>query len=257
MLKVEKFTIPVMTTFALVKPLKDNKLFPGGVTRINDVHSSLSVIPTGRSDALVLIDTGEKKDADGISRFLQRNGSDFSKIVASLITHAHADHVGGANFLVSESNPTMFISEPDSKVLNGQRISQGPIPHLFDAMSHKNHAAALSVKPEIIKDDQVIEIDDLLIRCLAMPGHTDGSMGYIVSNKIVGYNLFFPGDALDFSITGQKTKNAYRLMTENTKQSRLSIIQARDRIKDLGIVIDRVIPSHSGDADFELLMNFK
>ncbi len=254
---IDKLAIPFMTAVARVKPLKNNKEFPGGIVRFNDIHSSLTAIPTGRSDAIVLIDSGEDRDANNIKSFLKNRKLNFSNIVATLITHAHADHTGGLDIIGSESKSVTFISEPDSKVLSGERRSQGPIPGLFDLLTHKNLAAATSIKPEIIKDDQIIEIDDLVFRCISMPGHTDGSVGFVVSNDIVGYNLFFPGDALDFSFIGKKVKNAYKIMTNNNEQSRLSIISARDRINDLGINIDFVIPSHSGEGDFELLQNFR
>lgn len=255
--KLEKVIIPAMTTATWVKPLKDYKELPGGAIRINDVHSSLTAIPIdNRSEEFILIDSGENHDGQNIIRLFDRLNSNIKKTIAVFYTHGHKDHLGGADFIASETNSDAFISEIDSKVQAGESYSQGPLPRIFDVVTHKHNAAALLVKPEIIKDDQMIKIGNLLVRAIAMPGHTDGSMGYVVSNTEQGTNLFLPGDALDFSLNGY-ARNAFRLVTHDNKRSRLSIIEATSRIDDMGIRIDRVIPSHSGDGGFDLLRKFK
>ena len=84
------------------------------------------------------------------------------KLVKVIDTHIHADHVTGASKLKEITNCTTLMGE---------------------------HTPADMVEIKV-KDDEIIDIDDLKIRSLYTPGHTSDSYSYLLNNSL------FTGDTL-------------------------------------------------------------
>ena len=82
-------------------------LFPFACAEMNeDTELSLLAINVGKADALLLrsgnstylIDTGTKKSAETLISVLQREG--VTRLTGVILTHTHADHVGGLKSLL-------------------------------------------------------------------------------------------------------------------------------------------------------------
>ena len=103
------------------------------------------------------------------------------KLVKVIDTHIHADHVTGASKLKEITNCTTLMGE---------------------------HTPADMVEIKV-KDDEIIDIDDLKIRSLYTPGHTSDSYSYLLNNSL------FTGDTLLINGTGRtdfqngSSKDAY------------------------------------------------
>ena len=91
------------------------------------------------------------------------------KLVKVIDTHIHADHVTGASKLKQSTNCTTIMGE---------------------------HTPADMVEIKV-KDNEVINVDDLKIRSIYTPGHTSESYSFLLNNYL------FSGDALLINGTGR------------------------------------------------------
>lgn len=103
------------------------------------------------------------------------------EIVATLITHAHIDHIDGLKYL---SDYPVYMSRIDYLYLNdGGYTLYGwyneELP--FDIRDYDFH---------LLDDENIIKISDFEIKAIHLPGHTLGGMAFIYEDVI------FTGDTL-------------------------------------------------------------
>ena len=109
------------------------------------------------------------------------------KLVKVIDTHIHADHVTGASKLKQVTNCTTIMGE---------------------------HTPADTVEIKV-KDDEIIDIDNLKIRSMYTPGHTSDSYSFLLDNYL------FTGDTLLINGTGRtdfqngSSKDAYNSLFNN------------------------------------------
>lgn len=245
---------PLLTKVFGLLALEDGQVLPGGATRVVS-NSSFYPIPIS-DDKYIIIDAGSDRRAKKLKQFMSNRGLGIDSIEAIFLTHAHADHVGAIKVLAKRSGVRTYVSEHDSLVLNGTKPCEGFLPGLADKFGRRWSAAMPQANLEIIKDGQVVKIGNLSIRAINIPGHTKGSMGYMVSHGLSGPNVFYVGDALDFKSDGVSIQRPPRSFSADTDLSNLSIHATSKRVRDLGIDVAAVIPSHSGHGSINALHNF-
>jgi len=109
------------------------------------------------------------------------------KLVKVIDTHIHADHITGASKLKQSTNCTTVMGE---------------------------HTPADTVEIKV-KDDEIIDIDNLKIRSMYTPGHTSDSYSFLLNNYL------FTGDTLLINGTGRtdfqngSSKDAYNSLFNN------------------------------------------
>ena len=109
------------------------------------------------------------------------------KLVQVIDTHIHADHVTGASKLKQVTNCTTIMGE---------------------------HTPADTVEIKV-KDDEIINIDNLKIKSMYTPGHTSDSYSFLLDNYL------FTGDTLLINGTGRtdfqngSSKDAYNSLFNN------------------------------------------
>ena len=112
------------------------------------------------------------------------------KLVKVIDTHIHADHVTGASKLKQVTNCTTLMGE---------------------------HTPAETVEIKV-KDNEIIDIDNLKIKSLYTPGHTSDSYSFLLDNYL------FTGDTLLINGTGRtdfqngSSKDAYNSLFNNLLQ---------------------------------------
>jgi len=123
-----------------------------------------------------------------------------------LITHSDIDHHRAAELF---KNAAIYISAPEIEMIhrNIPRISF--LPFLKNHFNHQGY--------KTLNDGEELLIGKKRIKCMLLPGHTDGTMGYLVDGKYL-----FSGDA--FRIKKRKlTPPDKKLFVMNLDQMNQSI----------------------------------
>ncbi|MBE6782293.1 MAG: MBL fold metallo-hydrolase [Ruminococcaceae bacterium] len=145
------------------------KFFP-----ISDCGANCYLVKTSCS-ALVI----DPFEADSrVVDFLNGN-KDLKRFI--LLTHCHFDHILGANKLRKLTGAKIAIGEKDAKGLSDPGISLSG----FVGLSQEPFSADI-----LLSDNEVLSLGDTDIKVLHTPGHTAGSVCYVLEDVI------FSGDTL-------------------------------------------------------------
>lgn len=107
-------------------------------------------------------------------------------VKAVLLTHAHFDHAGCAKKL-QDDGAKIYVSEEDApKLLNEENLASA-FGRKFDKL----------VADETFTDGEELCVCGIKIEVIATPGHTDGSVSFVVGN------MLFTGDTLFFRSVGR------------------------------------------------------
>lgn len=145
------------------------------VIMINDIHSSMYLVKT--KEGYFAIDAGYFNDI--IEKGLEYNSIDPKNITAVLLTHTDFDHQGAIDIF---SNATVYFSRDEYYMVKDKENRISFVPYFTNSLNFKKYT--------LMNDGDEFTIDDRKIKCIALPGHTRGSMGFIIDNKYL-----FSGDA--------------------------------------------------------------
>lgn len=205
----------------IVEKVTDN------ITRLNFGFVSMYVY---RDDSNVIcIDTGTnpKKVQTGFAELK----FDVSDIGAVFLTHSDRDHIGG---ITAFPKAKVFISSEEDQMMNGETV------RFFKFVHNKKPQCELTY----LKDDEAINIGRITVKALSTPGHTLGSMSFILNGKYL-----FVGDALNL-------KDAEAVMDRGFLQMDKSLQEASIRKLAKLENISMLFTAHSGFTDnFEKAMN--
>lgn len=132
---------------------------------------------------LVMIDSGAGLGVEEILANLARDGLDVrtKPIRWLLLTHSHADHAGGAYLLRQRFQCEVAIGEPEAHVL--ERGDEADLKldvakrSGFYSPDYKFHNCEVTV---CLVHEQVLNCAGLEIQALLVPGHSSGSICYLV-----------------------------------------------------------------------------
>lgn len=134
----------------------DNLYFVGG-----KVHSSWALTT---SDGIILIDTIFPYNSEElIVGGLQKLGLDPRSIKYVLISHAHGDHIGGAEMLQARYGARVVMGAPDWETV-------AKYPNRYKTMAPKRDIVAT--------DSMTITLGDTTVTMWLTPGHTPGTLSY-------------------------------------------------------------------------------
>ena len=127
------------------------------------------------SNNYVAIDAGN--DLNVVTAQLNKLAINPDNIVAVFLTHTDRDHVAALSVF---KNAKVYFAKEEMQMLNGEK-------HKFMFMTNK-----ISTKEfTLLSDQQTINIGNTKVKGYLVPGHTSGSMCYLVNDKYL-----FTGDAL-------------------------------------------------------------
>lgn len=153
-----------------------------------------SYIVASESKNAVLIDAPDK--ADFILGQIADRGLTLKKI---LLTHGHYDHMGAAQELKEKTGCEVYIHALDREKLTDEEESRA----IFHSLEINFVKCPNSIA---VNDGDIIEQDELRFKVMHTPGHTVGSVCYIIGDVIFsGDTLFcesigrtdFPGGSME------------------------------------------------------------
>ena len=150
--------------------------------------SAVYVVET--SDGLILVDSGLDRDAGPLKAEMAKLGLDWKRVRAILISHVHGDHSGGAEELRRATGAKVYAGEGDAQVL----AAGGPREAFFSTFYMPDQPLHPTTVDVALKGGETIAVGDVRIQVLACPGHTPGSVCYLMERD--NYRAFFAGDVI-------------------------------------------------------------
>ena len=143
------------------------------------LQNNVYIIESGNK--AIIVDCG--MDYETVSNFLLKKGLTATTV---LLTHSHFDHTLTASRF-QQDGAKVYISTVD-----GEKVENG------DILAEDFGLTAKAFTPDfLVNDNDIIEIENLTFKVILTPGHTDGSVCYLVENYL------FSGDTLFFLSIGR------------------------------------------------------
>ena len=127
------------------------------------------------------IDPGGK--TEDVTNFMAGNNLTLKMI---LLTHGHIDHTAGINELVPFTGDNIYIHSGDAEMLrHPSRELQALLGVKFGGLENFRE----------IEDGRVIDFPGYSVKTIATPGHTEGSVCFLITDK-GGHKILVSGDTL-------------------------------------------------------------
>lgn len=145
---------------------------------LGDLGTNCYVIADKNTDEAVMFDAPDNSDI--ILEFLRENGYTLKKI---LLTHGHYDHILALADLKKETGAEIYIHELEKEFLDDCTLN------LSEKMNVVYRKAAAD---NLIKDNDIIKLNDIEIKVIHTPGHTRGGVSYLAGERLIsGDTLFY------------------------------------------------------------------
>lgn len=102
-----------------------------------------------------------------------------------LLTHGHSDHYGGVNDVLSKYDIPLYMSKEDQEMLEKD---QKNIDRALGGFNIGEIKAS-----HLVKDSDEIKFKDKVFKVVATPGHTKGSLCFIIDNAMFSGDMLFQG----------------------------------------------------------------
>ena len=152
------------------------------------------IIATGPSSECIIADPGVAKP-NLVAPILEKVAKHNLKPVAAFITHGHIDHFFSIVPLSKEIPLTTFISQEDRYLISDplkSLMQNGPAKQLLESFGTKEFKEPDDLIE--IADFSTFEVAGLSIESSSSPGHTKGSMMFILNNaQLISGDVLFAG----------------------------------------------------------------
>ncbi len=150
----------------------ETKEITSGVYAVNDGIVNMFLVKG--KEGFIAVDAGNEKD--NIQREMKKLNIDPEKVTAVFLTHSDVDHVAAVAIF---KNAKIYLPRKEEQMINGETAR-------FYVTKNK-----INFKYTPIDGNEIINATDLEIKGIETPGHTPGSMCYLVNSKFL-----FTGDSL-------------------------------------------------------------
>jgi len=170
---------PRTSWYAEPAKVADNFYFLG-----TKIHNAWALVG---SDGIIVFEAlFDYAAPDEIADGMRKVGLDIAKVKYVLLSHAHADHDGGARFL-------------QDKMPNAKLVYGGPD---WDAVEKaSNHAGGKPKRDTVGADGMKLSVGDAAVQIVTTPGHTAGTLSFLFEVKDNGRPLrvaYVGGTAIPF-----------------------------------------------------------
>ena len=171
------------------------------VFSVRDTFVNMYLVKDG--DQYVAIDAGN--NADNVAYELKKLKISPDQVIALFLTHTDGDHVAAVKIF---KKAQVYLSKPEGQLLNGQKSR-------FLIFGNK-----IATKEYLLIDDQQqFTFGNIKVKGILTPGHTTGSMCYLVNDKYL-----FTGDALSLKNGKIDLFNVFFNMDSKTAAESMGLI---------------------------------
>lgn len=196
--------ILILAWYVISMYLEARKMSPSAT---QEITSGVYAIKDGKvnmflvkgNDIYIAVDAGN--DPTLVRQEMQKLSIDPLKVTAVFLTHTDSYHVGALGLF---ANAKIYISKAEEQMVKKQK------PRFF-AIHNKKMS-----NYKLLDDNQAINISGLKVKGIATPGHTPGSMCYVVNDAYL-----FVGDAM--SLKEGKATLYYKLFNMDSETAKQSI----------------------------------
>lgn len=173
---------------------------------VQDGFVNFYIIPI--DNGYLAIDAG--KNTANIKQELHKLNVDAAEIKVVLLTHTDSDHTAGLKLF---KNARIYISNLEEQMVNGKTNR---------AFIFKNQ---LNYPYQLLIDGQELQFGDIRIQGILTPGHTPGSMSYLVNSE-----MLFVGDTMSLLNGSAALFNNFFNMDSKTEAQSLKKISKMTNI---------------------------
>ena len=166
------YMIKLKSEINKMSPL-DTKELVENIASIKDTYVNMFLIKD--EERYIAIDAGN--DLDVIEEEFRKLNISPDKVSTVLLTHTDFDHVAAIELFI---NANIYLSKQEEQLING--------------MTSRFYIIGNKIKTkdyQLLDDGEVLNIGNFKIQGILVPGHTPGSMCYLINDKYL-----FTGDAL-------------------------------------------------------------
>lgn len=175
------------------------------VFSINDGIVNMYIFQSG--DNYIVIDAGKSKN--NINKEIKKLGIDKNKVIALFLTHSDNDHVASIDLF---KNAKVYIGKYEEDILKGK--------------VKRVYAKQITKEYELLDNNQIIEINGVKIQCIFTPGHTIGSVSYLINDIYL-----FTGDTLSIKNDTVGVFNESYNMDTNTQKNSIRKLAQLNGVK--------------------------
>lgn len=146
-------------------------------------------------DELAIIDIGSGMGVDQIIVNIVKDGYSLENLKYLILTHAHADHAGGAKKFVEKTGVKViaskiaadYLERGDEKAINLELAKKAgiyPTDYTFEVCA----------VDQIVEEGSVIKVGKHLLRVIDTPGHCAGHVSFLMDTEAKTY--LFAGDLI-------------------------------------------------------------
>lgn len=173
---------------------------PGGLEIITLTHDNANVHVVKQGGAAFLFDSGYEKNAGLLEADLRALGIDPATLKAVVVSHAHADHAGGARFFHTHFGVPVVLGAGDEAMFaageNEPLCPQGLIANLRRRGDQAGHYTGSTADVVVSGTLDLKELTGIDAKAVLVPGHTKGSVVVVVGDVVL------VGDLLRGSLVG-------------------------------------------------------
>lgn len=213
------FMLKLKSEINKMSPLETKELI-GNVTAIKDTYVNMYLIKD--KESYIAIDAGNKIDV--IRENLKKLKIHPNKVSAVFLTHTDFDHVAALDLF---QNATIYFSKEEEQMINGTTSR-------FFLVGNRINTKVY----HLLENQQILSIENTQIQGILTPGHTPGSMCYLINNKYL-----FTGDAL--SLQNGKIAGFNKIFNMNTEEA----VKSMEKLTNIHGV-KNIFTAHYGYSDY-------
>ena len=206
-----------------MKPAETGQIPSANISAVKNGRNAVYFIKT--NSGYIMVDAGT--DPQKLETSITESGIDSNDVNWVLLTHSDYDHVAGLPLF---PNAQVYLCRDELPLLNGA-VKRSPF-------GGNKMPAGIDINTiNLLSNGQELSFGGTKVECMHAPGHTPGSMLYLIDGKYL-----FTGDA--FKVSGKKM--SVHPFTMDAKTAKKTIEQMQGIISGSSIILTAHYGYHHG-----------